>query len=94
MTLARSAAEPVKLETAVASIGTVVSLASISKSAAETVSLVMVNDRLLATSGFAGVNVNKVAISLALTVAVITPVVCEDRVFRSVTLSVPETVTA
>ena len=89
-----SAAEPVKVETAVASIFTVVSLTSISKSAAETVSLVMVNDRLLATSGSAGVKVNKVAISLSLTVAVITPVVCVDSVFRSVTEAAPDTLTA
>ena len=82
-----SAAEPVKVETAVASIFTVVSLTSISKSAAETVSLVMVKYRLLATPGFAGVKVNKVAISLSLTCAVITPEVVLANRFKLSTVT-------
>ena len=62
-----SAAEPVKVDTAVASILTVVSLISVSKSAADTLSLVTVKYKLLATLGSAGVKVSKVAISVSLT---------------------------
>ena len=95
-TLAISAARPVIVDTAVALILTVVSLMSVNKSVADTLSSVIVKNKLLATSGSAGTKFNNVAMSPVLTCAVITPEVKSVKSHRSSTLttSVSSTVMA
>ena len=86
-TLAISAAGPVIVETAVASILTVVSLINVNRSVADTLSSVIVKYKLLGTLGSAGVKVSSVAISVSLTLAVITPVVIAVKAFKSATVT-------